>query len=77
MGAVQLVVETLQLTDSTENVPILFLIATVYAVIGEPPSRGATQVIVTLVFKFTEVVGAAGTLGFAAALTATSEESAP
>jgi hypothetical protein len=32
---------------------------------------------VTLVFKFTEVVGAAGTLGFAAALTATSDESAP
>ena len=34
-----------------------------YAVIGEPPSVGATQVIVTLVFEFTEVVGAAATFG--------------
>ncbi len=37
-----------------------------YAVIGEPPSLGATQVILTLVFEFTEVVGAAGTLGIVA-----------
>ena len=28
-----------------------------------PPSLGATQVIVTLVFKFVEVIGAAGMLG--------------
>jgi len=32
-------------------------------VIAEPPSLGATHVIVTLVFELTEVVGAAGTLG--------------
>jgi hypothetical protein len=38
MGTMQLVVDTLQLTDSPENVPRIFLIATVYAVIGEPPS---------------------------------------
>ena len=31
--------------------------------IVEPPLLGATQVIVTLVFEFTEVVGASGTLG--------------
>ena len=70
----QLVADTLQLTDSVSNVPALFLIATVYAVIGEPPSIGATQVIVTLVFEFTEVVGAAGTLGFANSVTVISCE---
>ena len=47
----QVVVDTLQLADSMVNVvPSLYLIATVYAVIEEPPSSGATQVIVTLVF---------------------------
>jgi hypothetical protein len=66
MGTVQEIVETLQLIDSVLYFPSLFLIATVYAVIGEPPSLGATQVIVTLVFEFTEVVGAAGTLGIVA-----------
>ena len=30
---------------------------------AEPPSLGATQVIVTLVFEFTLLLGAAGTLG--------------
>ena len=30
---------------------------------AEPPSLGATQVIVTLVFEFILLVGAAGTLG--------------
>ena len=33
--------------------------------------------IVTLVFELTDVIGAAGTLGLAAALTFTSEESVP
>jgi hypothetical protein len=32
-------------------------------VIADPPSLGATHVIVTLVFELTKVVGAAGTLG--------------
>ena len=31
--------------------------------IEEPPFAGATQVIVTLVFEFTEVTGSAGTFG--------------
>jgi hypothetical protein len=77
---VQLFVRTvkkLQFTDSVMNSPALFFIATVYTVIGEPPSAGTTQAMVTLVFEFSEVVGAAGTLGFAAAITFTSDESAP
>lgn len=45
--------------------------------IGEPPLDGAAQLIVTLTFVFAAVVGAAGTLGIAAALIATSVESAP
>ena len=51
--------------------------ATVYAVIVEPPLNGASQLMVTLTFELTVVVGAAGTLGMAAALMATSVESAP
>jgi hypothetical protein len=39
------------------------LIATVYPVITEPPSEGATQVISTLGLLRFVVVGAAGTLG--------------
>jgi hypothetical protein len=77
---VQLFIETvkkLQLADSVMKEPTLFFIATVYPVIGEPPSAGNTQAIITLVFEILEVVGAAGTLGFAAAITFTSDESAP
>ena len=48
-----------------------------YEVIGEPPLDGATQLIVTLTFVFAAVDGAAGTLGIAAALIVTSDESAP
>jgi len=48
-----------------------------YEVIAEPPFDGATQLMVTLVFEFTVVVGAAGTLGIAAALIDTSDESGP
>jgi len=44
---------------------------------GEPPSLGAAQVIVTLTFVFTTVDGAAGTVGIDAALIATSDESRP
>jgi hypothetical protein len=49
----------------------------VYVVIAEPPLEGATQLMVTLTFVLTAVVGAAGTLGMAAALMATSDESVP
>ena len=78
MGTVQEVVDTLQFADSVVYVvPSLWRIATVYAVIAEPPLEGATQLIVTLTFVFTAVVGAAGTLGFAAALTLNSDESSP
>ena len=48
-----------------------------YAVIAEPPVEGATQLIVTLMFVLTDVDGAAGTLGLAAALTLNSDESSP
>ena len=72
------VVETLQFADSVMNVtPSPLRIATVYPVIAEPPLNGASQVIVTLTFVFTVVVGTAGTLGIAAALTFNSDESAP
>ena len=64
MGTVQLVVATLQFADSVMYVlPSLYRIATVYPVITEPPFPGATQAIVTLMFEFTDIVGAAGTLG--------------
>ena len=46
-------------------------------VIAEPPLEGATQLMVTLTFVFAAVVGAAGMLGMAAALMATSDESVP
>ncbi len=42
--------------------PLLCLIFTLYPVITEPPSSGATQVIETLESEI-EVVGAAGVLG--------------
>ncbi len=45
--------------------------------IAEPLFVGAVQEIVTLVFETTEVDGATGTVGFAAALTLNSDESAP
>ena len=79
MGTVQIVVETLQKAYSAVKVlPSLWRIATVYPVIAEPPLvDGADQMIVTLVFELTDVIGAAGTLGLAAALTFTSEESVP
>ena len=54
-----------------------YRIETVYELITEPPFDGATQLIVTLTLVFTAVVGAAGTLGMAAALIDTSFESAP
>jgi hypothetical protein len=49
----------------------------VYAVIAEPPLEGAIQLIVTLMFVLAAVVGAAGTLGLAAALTLNTDESSP
>ena len=70
----QLVVGTLHYVV---NVPSLCLIATVYPVIAEPPFAGGTQEIITSIFEFTEIVGAAGTLGTEAALTSNPGESAP
>ena len=46
----------------------------VYDVIAEPPLVGATQVTTTLELEITEVVGAVGVLGLAAARIANSEE---
>ena len=77
MGTVQLNVETLQLADSVMKVVIPSRIATLYPVIDDPPSEGAIQEIVTLVFEVNEVVGAAGTLGIFAALIFNSDEPAP
>lgn len=65
---------------SVSNVNVcssLYLIATLYELIAEPPLNGATQLIVTLTLEFTAVVGACGTLGMAAALMATEDESGP
>ena len=81
IGIVQLVadiipaLEPLQLANSAEYVnPSLCLIVIEYAVKGDPPLKGANQVTTTLVFETTEVVGAVGVLGLAAALTYISEE---
>ena len=72
------VVDTFQLADSVVYVcSSLWRILTVYEVIVEPPLDGAVQLIVTLTFLFTIVVGAAGTLGIVAALIDTSDESWP
>ena len=48
-----------------------------YWVISEPPVDGATQLIVTLTFVLTVVVGAAGASGTPAALISTTDESGP
>ena len=62
--------EPLQLANSAEYVnPSLCLIVIEYAVIGDPPLNGATHVTTTPVLETTEVVGAVGVLGLAAALT--------
>jgi hypothetical protein len=53
----------LQLAYAVNVTPSLCLIATVYPVITEPPSAGATQLILTLVLLKFVVVGGAGTLG--------------
>ena len=68
MGTVQLVLETLQ-PAYVDVVPSLCVIATVYPVIAEPPSAGATQVIVISV-PVIAVFGAAGTPGPAVGITA-------
>jgi hypothetical protein len=59
---VQLSAVPVQLAHAVNVTPSLFQIATVYAVITEPPSTGATQLIMTSVSEIT-VVGAAGVLG--------------
>ena len=48
----------------------------VYDIIGEPPLVGAAQVTTTLVLETTDVAGAVGVLGLAAARIANSEEKA-
>lgn len=58
-------------------VPSLWRILTAYELIADPPLNGAVQLMVTLTFEFTEVVGAVGTKGTDAALIETSDESAP
>ncbi len=59
----QVVVKTIQPTYVMYVTSSFLQIATVYPKIGEPPSNGATQLIVTLMFVFTEVDGASGVLG--------------
>ena len=51
-----------QLANAVNVVPSLCRISTVYPVIAEPPSAGATQFIITSLPEI-EVVGAAGVLG--------------
>ncbi len=68
MGTVQLTVRPVQ-PVYVVNVPSLCRIATVYPVITEPPSAGATQFINTLMPEF-EVIGAAGAEGAVAGITA-------
>ena len=69
---------TLQFAVSVVNVvPSLWRIATVYAVIAEPPLNGAIQLIVTLTLVLVAVVGGPIMPGIAAALIETKAESAP
>jgi len=51
-----------QLVDAENVTPSLYRIKTMYPVIGEPTSAGATQVIVTSLPKIA-IIGAAGALG--------------
>ena len=51
-----------QLVDAENVTPSLYQIKTMYPVIGEPPSAGAAQVIVTSLPKIA-IIGAAGALG--------------
>ena len=67
--------DTLQFTDSVVNeLPSVRRADIVFAVILEPTLEGSTQLMVTLKFVLTAVVGAAGTPGMAAALIDTSDE---
>ena len=62
-------------TDSVVNeLPSVRRADIVFAVILEPTLEGSTQLMVTLKFVLTAVVGAAGTPGMAAALIDTSDE---
>ena len=64
MGTVQLTAVPVQPAYVEYVAPSLCRIATVYPVIAEPPSEGATQVITTLVVpEIAVVIGAAGVEG--------------
>lgn len=71
--------ETFQFAESVVNEvkSSIRRIATVYVVISEPPLEGTTQLMVTMPFVLTAVVGDDGKLGIAAALLDKSDESAP
>jgi hypothetical protein len=51
-----------QVVNAVNVFPSLYLIATVYPVINDPPSAGATQLIKTLLPEIA-VIGATGILG--------------
>jgi hypothetical protein len=63
MGTVQLTAMLVQPAYVEYVTPSLYRIATLYPVIAEPPSKGATQVIVTSVVPEIAVTGAAGVFG--------------
>jgi hypothetical protein len=62
MGTVQLTAIPVQPAYVEYVTPSIYRISTVYSVIAEPPSEGATQVIVTSVPEIA-VTGAAGAAG--------------
>jgi hypothetical protein len=59
---IQVTAVLVQLADAVNVTLSLYRIKTMYPVIGEPPSAGAAQVIVTSLPKIT-MIGAAGLLG--------------
>ena len=63
MGTIQLTAVPVQPAYVVYVTPSLRRISTVYPVIAEPPSEGATQVIVTSVVPKIAVTGAAGVFG--------------
>ena len=62
MGIEQLTAVPVQLISGADHVPSLFRIATLYPVISDPPSAGATQLTTTLVPEIV-VVGCTGIWG--------------
>jgi hypothetical protein len=62
MGTAQLTAVPVQPVYVEYVTPSLYRISTLYPAIADPPSEGATQVMITLVPEI-EVVGAAGVFG--------------